>query len=50
MVPLLDGTAVGDYREPNETVTWTVSVPTAKSYRLTFRYASANAAAHGAWT
>ena len=26
-------------------MTWTVSVPTAKSYRLTFRYASANTAA-----
>ena len=36
---------VGDFREPNETVTWTVNVPTAKSYRLTFRYVSADSAA-----
>jgi hypothetical protein len=43
--PCSNNRAVGDFREPGETVRWTVTVSRAGTYRLTWRYAAADAAA-----
>jgi hypothetical protein len=43
--PCSNNRAAGDFREPGEYVTWNVTVPTARSYTLTWRYGAGDATA-----